>query len=421
MLQQTSEDLSRAIALREAVRELGIAYGNPMRLWRFPSYWYYLWENQWDDVLKFGSLLPFLLRAVDGWDGTATYIRADFVPNLKGKLMVAELNLTPVWDFATQAIREVYHNILGLSEKYSDPFPGSAKMIGGVLKRLFKGRRVVVLLSPDRILYKAEYSALSAYFRSIGINAVVSESANDLKAQDVVYRTFAEESLTRFPSLGRLADMLIDSSVSLWPGFSALESKLWMACIHGTVSKQFMVSEFTEIQRQALGQFVPWTWPVDPSRKVELDGAKLDWSSNALMGDLTATSRRKSEQHGKVFNWVLKRNQGAQGKGTVFSSCTTPDEWRQFLLNALLSFNGSSPLFVLQREIAAQQQKVTFVEPEGYELKVAAGFRARLCVSYLVEGGDSTPIDSDVTMRNHPLVHGSSDAVSMPVAVRISK
>lgn len=413
------EGLAKARALQEALWESGIAYGDPPRLWRVSPKWYYLWGRQWEQALAFGRLLPFLRRAIDG-DESATYLRADFTLDQKGNLVLVEVNDTPVWDFGTQAVRRLYHEVLGLPEKNVDPFPGAAKAITSLLKRKFAGRRIVILISPDRVNYRAEYVRLAGYFAEQGLETVASDDDVQIRAGDVVYRTFGSGWLNdRLGWSGlELARLLRTGDVSVWPPFTGLEDKTWMSYPFNTLSDNGVISTFTSWPLSSMGEYLPSTWLVAPTSKGLPWGKRnIPWHANELMGDLTTPDPKKLTQPRRL-DWVLKPTLGGQGKGTVFSSEIGPEEWRRRLLEALLSFNGHGPHYVIQSEVRTLRHKVIYLNELGTGLEEGEDYRVRLCVTYLTEGETVELIDADATLRDHPLVHGSSDAVIQPVIIR---
>jgi len=420
MVHSIEGSIVKAWELQEALWATGIAYGDPPRLWSVSPKWYYLWEKQWQQIVAFGDLLPALRRVVDGDDG-ATYLRADFTLDHQGKLVLVELNDMPVWDYGTQAVREVYHRVLGLPEKTKDPFPGAASAIAAMLARKFPKRRIVILLSPDRLKYSAEYSCLAAYFAEQGLEAVVKTDGDKIREGDVVYRTFNRDWLTLardFPGVENLLSLIQGGEVTIWPPFTHLEDKVWMTYPFGGGSANGLVSAFNSTPLSDLGKFMPPTWLVDPA-SIGLPWKKrtLRWHANELMGDLTTPNPKKDGTPTR-HDWVLKRALGAQGKGTAFSSWISPEEWRGRLLEALMSVNGRGPHYVIQPEVKTLRHKMTCLSQSGGGLVEKVDLRLRLCVAYLLEGDRVEIIDADATLVDRPLVHGSSDAISLPVIVR---
>ena len=403
--------LRNALELEKALWDTGIAYGNPPRLWRISPNWYYLWEKQWGQIQEFGRLLPSLRRAIDG-DDSATYLRADFTLDRRGDLVLLELNGTPVGDFGSQSLRQVYHSVVGLPEGHRDPFPGAAKEIAVLLKRKFGSRRIVILLSPDRLNYRAEYSRLADYLVSQGLSCRLTCEAGNIRAGDVVYRTFTSGWLDRedFNGATDLKRLLSLGEVSIWPAFTHLEDKLWMTYLSARMSDNRGTYGLEGGLRSSLASVIPWTWPVDPRLKVSIGKRSLPWVAEELMGAGLAD-----------WSGVLKKARGAQGKGVAFSRHLPLLEWRQRLLEALIAVDGAGPIYVLQQEVDTLRHKALCLNEGKDGLVKVLDLRVRLCVAYLVEGETATVIDVDATLRDHPLVHGSSDAVIVPVALRTAR
>ena len=403
--------LAKAAAIRQALLDLGIAYGTNIfsvagaeskpRLYRIAPSWYTLWPEQWQEIKDFGGLLPELLRTMDNWDGTATYVRADFIVGAKGRLQLTEAGLTPVWDYFAEMSRRIYHEILGLPEDCFDPFPGGATAIRSAIKSLIGNRRLVILVGPHRLSYSGDYRATGNYFGQGGSRGVViTNQASLLQSGDLVYRTFTEWEMGHYYPLQALANRITKGEISVWPAFSQLESKLWLADV------------FTDGQRWSRGElkkirpFIPWTWPVDPKQPPQYEGRTLRWATEELIG---------REPKGLV----LKPINGGQGRDIAFSRDLAPADWRAWVLQELLAAaENGKPRSILQREINALDQKMTFLEPDGHELVSGNGFRTRLCVAYIVEGDKATPVDAEATLRANRLVHGASDAINLPVVVR---
>ncbi len=414
------EIIRTADEIRRALWHYGFAYGNPPRLWRVSPKWYYLWEQQWQQALALGQLLPKLRAAVDSSD-EATYLRADFTLDRRGYLVLLELNGTPVWDLATQLVRETYYRSVGLPEGSFDPFPGAAKTIAGLLLKKFSGRRLVILLSPDRLGYGAEYRLLARYLQSFGLCCEVSETGESLLEGDVVYRTFTlawlqPQSAKVFPGGQRLGELLSGGKLDIWPPFTRLEDNSWMVAVHNPETASGRSFALSSSDRQSLKGFIPWTFPVVPEVKIPFKGRGYSWGAEEFMG------RRLDNSGKETLQWVLKRCNGGQGKGIAFSSQLTAIEWRNRLLGALFPVaNGDGPLYVIQPEVPTLEHKVVFLNEAGEGLVEADGYRVRLCVVYLVEGDSVEVADIDATLLDRPLVHGSSDAVAMPVIVRKKK
>jgi len=182
---QAEYEAQKCRELTEALWSLGIAYGEPPRLWRVSPRWFYLWGEQWQKIQDFGKLLPGLRWAVDK-SQAPTYLRADFTFSRRAKPVLVELNGTPVWDYGTQAVRDLYTRIVGLPQATFDPFSGAALALSRLLNREFAGRRIVVLLSPDRVKYRAEYTKLAEFFKGRGLLSLVLDDADKLKNGDVV-------------------------------------------------------------------------------------------------------------------------------------------------------------------------------------------------------------------------------------------
>lgn len=396
----TMDKLLLAQTLQRELWRTGIAYGDPPRLWRVSPQWYFLWETQWQQILDFGSLIPALRKLFDG-NGEATYLRADFTLNRQGNLVLLELNGSPVWDFGTQAVRQIYRNVLGLGENDFEPFPGAAVKIGQLLLSKFPGQRIVILLGPERVNYQAEYECMAQFLRGLGMEAMVTRDEAQLRAGDVIYRTFAKELV-----VPRAKTLIEAAEVQVWPPINGLEEKLWMAQV-------FIGQGITGPAN--IGRYLPRTWNVDPNHPVKFGKKVFAWSSEELMG-ARLVSQDKPEKS-QIYQWVMKPVRSGQGKGVTFSRLLSPVEWRQELLSALVSTNGGGPNFVLQEEIPTQLHHVCYLD-DGGNLITDQGYRVRLCVSYLIERDTVEIIDADATLRNHPLVHGSSDAVIMPVSVR---
>lgn len=415
------EEIIRAAEeIRQALWHYGFAYGNPPRLWRVSPKWYYLWEHQWQQALTLGRLLPKLRTAVDSSD-EATYLRADFTLDRLGNLVLLELNGTPVWDLATQLVRNTYHRFAGLPEDSFDPFPGGAKIIAGILLKKFSDHRIVILLSPDRLGYGAEYALLAQYLQGFGLCCEVSETGEKLLEGDVVYRTFTPAwlqpaSVNKFPGGQVLRKLLSDGKVVVWPEFTRLENNYWMAAVYNPDTAKEQPLALSSNDRQSLKEFIPWTFPVVPEVKIPFKGRKYSWGGEEFMGS------RLDNSGGETLQWVLKRCNGGQGKGIAFSSQLTAVEWRNRLLGALLpAANGDGPLYIIQPEVPTLEHKVVFLNDAGDGLVEKDGYRVRLCVVYLVEGDSVEVADIDATLLDRPLVHGSSDAVAMPVIVRKKK
>ena len=118
-----------------------------------------------------------------------------------------------------------------MPERTEDPFPCAAKAIAALLKMKFANRRIVILLSPDRVSYGAEYGCLSTYFAQQGLKAVTSADGGQVREGDVVYRTFNRDWLTLardFPGVENLLSLIESGKVTVWPPFTHLEDKVWM-------------------------------------------------------------------------------------------------------------------------------------------------------------------------------------------------
>lgn len=432
---------AKALALRQALWQTGIAYGQPPRLWRVSPNWYYLWGKQWQQIQDFGQLLP-ILRQVIGEDGPSTYLRADFTLDQRGNVLLLELNAMPVWDYGVQIVRGIYRELLGFGEGFPDfdPFPGAAQMIGDLLKRQFPGKQIAILLAPDRQNYMAEYRCMAKYLEGLGLTVFVTDDPDETQGAEVIYRTFTHRWLAGPDNtpvgFQRLKERLDGGEVEVWPPFSVLDGKLWMAALYNQGLARRLGWHFASIA-EGLEKFVPWTWPVDPHEtEIQFGAQRLGWHSEELTGSRRPPERQPKieflpgrpgwgtvkladlKKPGVVHNWVLKEIWGAQARGTAFSSELSVAEWRQWLLEALVRANGSGPVYVIQPEVPTLRHRMTYLEAEGEKLITSGDFRVRICITYLVEGSQVKIIDGEATLRDHPLVHNSSDSVVLPVVVR---
>jgi len=237
------------------------------------------------------------------------------------------------------------------------------------------------------------------------------------KKLDVLYRNFELFDLLNIAKHDLVLYAARHNRVKITPPPKAhLEEKLAFALLHHPALAKTWKSELGDALER-LRTIFPQTWVLDP-RPLPPQAAILgltaggeplhDWAQLIPLG--------KSER-----DFVVKPSGFSElawgSRGVKVANDLTKEEWQRVLDSALAGYDTTP--YVLQRFHKGQRVKVAYFDRRSDEVRQLDG-RVRLCPYYFVSGDDIRlgGILATIAAANKRLIHGMSDAIMSPCAVR---
>ncbi len=237
------------------------------------------------------------------------------------------------------------------------------------------------------------------------------------KKLDALYRNFELFDLQNVPKQDLMMYAASHKRVKLTPPPKAyLEEKLGFALLHHPLLKKLWIAELGDAYERLLTVF-PDTWVLDPRPlppQASIDGLTAagepvnSWSQLVPLG--------KSER-----DYVVKPSGFSElawgSRGVKVANDLTKDEWQKTLDDGLGMFYKTP--HILQRFHKGKRVKTSYYDRKNDDIAVLDG-RVRLCPYYFVVGDDVQlgGILATIAPADKRLIHGMSDAVMSPCAVR---
>jgi hypothetical protein len=234
---------------------------------------------------------------------------------------------------------------------------------------------------------------------------------------DVLYRNFELFDLPNVPKAELMLYAARHNRVRMTPPPKAhLEEKSSMALVHNPALASMWKRELGD-GFERLRTLFPDTWILDPRPvppqafvyDITAAGEPLrDWTQLVALG--------KSER-----DYAVKPSGFSElawgSRGVRVANDLTKEEWQQALDAALASFNQTP--YILQRFRKGKRVKVPYYDSKADNIAILDG-RVRLCPYYFVVGDDVRlgGILATVAPADKRLIHGMSDAIMSPCAVR---
>jgi len=234
---------------------------------------------------------------------------------------------------------------------------------------------------------------------------------------DVLYRNFELFDLLNVPKQDLMLYAARHNRVKMTPPPKAhLEEKLAFALLHNDLLAKLWKAELGPAFERLRAIF-PQTWILDP-RPLPPQGAIAglaagdepirDWAQLVPLG--------KSER-----DFVVKPSGFSEiawgSRGVKVANDLTKDDWQKALDEALASYERTP--YVLQRFHKGKRVKVPYFDRKSDAIADLDG-RVRLCPYYFVVGDDVRlgGILATIAPADKRLIHGMSDAIMSPCAVR---
>lgn len=237
------------------------------------------------------------------------------------------------------------------------------------------------------------------------------------KKLDVLYRNFELFDLLNVAKHDLILYAARHNRVTMTPPPKAyLEEKLSFALLHHPLLAKTWRSELGDAFGR-LRTIFPQTWVLDPRPlppQASIDGLSAagepvrDWMQLVPLG--------KSER-----DFVVKPSGFSElawgSRGVKVANDLTKEEW-QGALDAALGSYAKTP-YVLQRFHKGKRVKVPYFDRRSDDIRQLDG-RARLCPYYYVIGDETRlgGILATIAPAEKRLIHGMSDAIMSPCAVR---
>jgi hypothetical protein len=237
------------------------------------------------------------------------------------------------------------------------------------------------------------------------------------KKLDALYRNFELFDLLNVPKADLMLYAARHNRVKMTPPPKAhLEEKLAFALLHHPRLAKLWRSELGDAYARLVAVF-PQTWVLDPRPlppQASLDGLVAagepvnDWQQLVPLG--------KSER-----NFIVKPSGFSQlawgSRGVRVANDLPKEEWRATLEEALRSYDVTP--YVLQRFHKGKRVRIPYYDRRSDDISILDG-RVRLCPYYFVVG-DGVRLGgvlATVAPADKRLIHGMSDAIMSPCAVR---
>ena len=237
------------------------------------------------------------------------------------------------------------------------------------------------------------------------------------KKIDVLYRNFELFDLLNVPKGDLMLYAARHNRVKMTPPPKAhLEEKLAFALLHHPALAKIWKTELGDAFAR-LSAIFPQTWILDP-RPLPPQGAIVglmaagepvnDWQQLVALG--------KSERQ-----YVVKPSGFSElawgSRGVKVANDLTKDDWQTALDEALTSYPKTP--YILQRFHKGKRVRIPYFDRKTDDIATLDG-RVRLCPYYYVVGDGVTlgGILATIAPADKRLIHGMSDAVMSPCAVR---
>jgi hypothetical protein len=295
------------------------------------------------------------------------------------------------------------------------------------------GPTTAIVVSQESDDYRAELAWLASAMNAKGLGEtfvcrpeeiVFTEESlfvrlpgGEEKKLDVLYRNFELFDLLNVPKQDLMLYAARHNRVKMTPPPKAfLEEKLGFALLHNPALAKFWKPELGDAFER-LSAIFPQTWVLDPRPlppQAAIVGLRAgdepigDWSQLVPLG--------KSER-----DFVVKPSGFSElawgSRGVKVANDLTKDDWQKTLDDALASYPRTP--YVLQRFHKGKRVKVPYFDRKTDAIADLDG-RVRLCPYYFVTGDDVKlgGILATIAPADKRLIHGMSDAIMSPCAVR---
>jgi hypothetical protein len=290
-----------------------------------------------------------------------------------------------------------------------------------------------IVVSEESAAYRAEMTWLAEAIRARGLGeayvcrpeevvfteeGLVVRTADGVERKlDALYRNFELYDLLNVPKQELMLYAARHNRVKMTPPPKAhMEEKLSFALFQHPLLAKYWKSELGDAFER-LAAIFPRTWVLDPRTlppQAAIDGLSAagepvnDWMQLVPLG--------KSER-----DFVVKPSGFSElawgSRGVRVANDLAKEEWQKTLDEALRSY-PTTP-YILQRFHKGKRVRVSYYDEKRDDMAVLDG-RVRLCPYYFGAGSDVKlgGILATIAPADKRLIHGMSDAIMSPCAVR---
>lgn len=358
-------------------------------------------------------------------------IRPDVIPTDDG-LVVSELDSVPGGFGLLAALSRQYarlgYDLVGGADGIVEGF---WRAVSG-LAQANEDPLVAVVVSDESDSYRGEMQWLTDALQASGRRAVTvhprelmfDEEGLYVPGQegrariDVLYRFFELFDLKNIPKIDLILYAVRKALVQATPPIKAhLEEKLLMALLHHEYLRSFWVEQLGKDNYELLRRIFPQSWvmdatPLPPHATIpglEIGGRPVvDWAQ------LKEATQKERELVIKPSGY----SPTAWGsRGVRIGHDLSQEEWARGVDDAIASF--STTPHVLQRFHKGRKFDVRYFDFGAGEVKPMPS-RVRLCPYFFVYDGEAHlgGILATAVSLDKKIIHGMSEAVMAPVAVR---
>jgi len=358
-------------------------------------------------------------------------IRPDVVPTDDG-LIIAELDSVPGGFGLLDALSEQYaslgYELVGGADGIARGFWQAVTAASSA-----QDPTLAIAVSDESGDYRGEMRRLAERLRSMGKRAYethpgdlhfredglyLAEGAENSRRVDVLYRFFELFDLKNIPKIDLILYAIRKELVHSTPPIKAnLEEKLLFALLHHAELASYWQQQLGKESYAVCKEVFPRSWVVDPTPvppHASIPGLTLSGKPVRDWRQLKSATQKEREL-------VLKPSgfsPNAWGSRGVLIGHDLPAEaWGEGVERALESF-GRTP-YVLQEFHKGRRFEVSYFDFEDEQVKRMPA-RLRLCPYYFVTGDEVTlgGILATAVSLEKKVIHGMSDAVMAPVAVK---
>jgi len=358
-------------------------------------------------------------------------IRPDIIPTEDG-LVVSELDSVPGGFGLLAALSRQYtalgYDLVGGVDGIIEGFWDAVSSLAGEAADPL----VAVAVSDESDAYRGEMTWLTDRLRELGKRAVTVHPrevtfrddglyvpvGEALGRVDVLYRFFELFDLKNIPKIDLILYAVRKEMVRATPPIkSHLEEKLWMALLHHGTLRPFWLEQLGEERFRLFQRIFPMSWVMDARPlppHAEIPGISIGGRPVTDWRQLKSATQKERELVIKPSGYSP---QAWGSRGVRIGHDLSQEEWADGVESALEAF--STTPHVLQRFHKGRKFLVRYYDFRDKEVK-AMPARVRLCPYYFVVRGEPRlgGILATAVGLDKKVIHGMSDAVMAPVAVR---
>lgn len=360
-------------------------------------------------------------------------IRPDVIPTDDG-LVVSELDSVPGGFGLLAALSRQYaalgYELAGGADGIIDGFWEAVSS----LAQDAPDPLVAVTVSDESDAYRGEMQWLAERLRESGRRAVTVHPRELMFQEDglyvahqgataridVLYRFFELFDLKNIPKIDLILYAIRKEIVRATPPIkSHLEEKLWMALLHHKALRPLWLEQLGEERLRLFERIFPMSWVMDARPlppHAEIPGIAIGGRPVSDWRQLKTATQRERELVIKPSGFSP---QAWGSRGVRIGHDLSQEEWATGVESALEAF-GTTP-HVLQRFHKGRRFLVRYYDFQDKAIKSMPA-RVRLCPYFFVVGGTVRlgGILATAVGLDKKVIHGMSEAVMAPVAVRSS-